>query len=120
VAKLGDVDHGAIIGGYFGLLLLSAMYISIGIFASSLTNNQIVAFLAALFIGIFFHILFQLMSSGNTGAIGGVLDYLSARTHFESLSRGVIDSRDLIYFGSFILGGLVLSQTMLSKRNWHN
>ena len=120
VARLGDVDHGAIIGGYFGLLLLSSMYISIGIFASSLTNNQIVAFLAALIIGLFFHILFQLMASGNTGVIGGILDYLSARSHFESLSRGVIDTRDLIYFGSFILGGLVLSQTMLSKRNWHN
>ncbi len=120
VARLGDVDHGAIIGGYFGLLLLSAMYISIGIFSSSLTNNQIVAFLIALCIGIFFHILFQLMASGSTGMIGGILDYLSARSHFESLSRGVIDSRDLIYFGSFILGGLVLSQTMLSKRNWHN
>jgi ABC-2 type transport system permease protein len=120
VARLGEVDHGAIIGGYFGLLLLSAMYISIGIFASSLTNNQIIAFLTALFIGMFFHILFQLMASGNTGVIGSILDFLSARTHFESLSRGVIDTRDLIYFGSFILGGLVLSQTMLSKRNWHN
>ncbi|MCK5207430.1 MAG: ABC transporter permease, partial [Cyclobacteriaceae bacterium] len=71
-------------------------------------------------IGIFFHILFQLMASGSTGMIGSILDYLSARSHFESLSRGVIDTRDLIYFGSFILGGLVLSQTMLSKRNWHN
>ncbi len=120
VAKLGNVDHGAIIGGYFGLLLMSAMYISIGIFSSSLTNNQIVAFLLALFIGIFFHILFQLMASGSTGMIGSIMDYLSVRTHFESLSRGVIDTRDLIYFGSFILAGLVLSQTMLSKRNWHN
>jgi ABC-2 type transport system permease protein len=120
ISMLGDVDHGAIIGGYFGLLLISSMYISIGIFTSSLTNNQIVAFLLALFVGIFFHILFQLMASGSTGMIGSILDYLSARTHFESLSRGVIDTRDLIYFGSFILGGLVLSQTMLSKRNWHN
>jgi ABC-2 type transport system permease protein len=120
ISMLGDVDHGAIIGGYFGLLLISSMYISIGIFASSLTNNQIVAFLIALIVGLFFHILFQLMASGSTGMIGSILDYLSARTHFESLSRGVIDTRDLIYFGSFILGGLVLSQTMLSKRNWHN
>jgi ABC-2 type transport system permease protein len=120
ISMLGDVDHGAIIGGYFGLLLISSMYISIGIFASSLTNNQIVAFLLALIVGLFFHILFQLMASGSTGMIGSILDYLSARTHFESLSRGVIDTRDLIYFGSFILGGLVLSQTMLSKRNWHN
>ena len=120
IANLGNVDHGAIIGGYFGLLLMSAMYISIGIFCSSLTNNQIVAFLLALFIGIFFHIIFQLMAAGSTGMIGSILDYLSVRTHFESLSRGVIDTRDLIYFGSFILAGLVLSQTMLSKRNWHN
>lgn len=119
VARLGDVDHGAIIGGYFGLLLMSSMYISIGLLASSLTNNQIVAFLSALFVGSFFHILFQFMSSGSTGTVGEVLNYLSVRTHFDSLSRGVIDSRDLIYFGSFILAGLVLSQTMLSKRNWH-
>ena len=120
VARLGNVDHGAIIGGYFGLILMSAMYISIGIFASSLTNNQIVAFLLALLIGIFFHILFEIMASGSTGIIGGVLDYLSVRTHFESLSRGVFDTRDLIYFASFILAGLVLSEAMLSKRNWHN
>lgn len=120
VARLGDVDHGAIIGGYFGLLLMSGMYISIGIFASSLTNNQIVAFLVALFIGALFHILFQFMASGTTGVVAGVLDYLSVRTHYDSLSRGVIDTRDLIYFGSFIIAGLVLSQTMLSKRNWHN
>jgi len=120
VARLGDVDHGAVIGGYFGLLLMSAMYISIGVFSSSLTNNQIVAFLVALFIGAFFHILFQFMSSSSTGFIGNIMDYLSVRTHYESLSRGVIDTRDLIYFGSFILAGLVLSQTMLSKRNWHN
>jgi ABC-2 type transport system permease protein len=119
VARLGDVDHGAIIGGYFGLLLMSAMYISIGILASSLTNNQIVAFLSALFVGSFFHILFQFMASGSTGTFGEILNYLSVRTHYDSLSRGVIDSRDLIYFGSFILAGLVLSQTMLSKRNWH-
>ena len=120
VARLGNVDHGAVIGGYFGLLLMSAMYISIGIFSSSLTNNQIVAFLTALFVGSFFHILFQFMGSGSTGMFAGILDYLSVRTHYDSLSRGVIDTRDLIYFGTFILTGLVLSQTMLSKRNWHN
>jgi ABC-2 type transport system permease protein len=120
VARLGNIDHGATTGGYFGLLLMSAMYVSIGIFASSLTNNQIIALLLALVMGFFFHIVFDLLASGSTGFVGGLFDYLSARTHYESLSRGVIDSRDLIYFGSFILGGLVLSQTMLSKRNWHD
>ena len=57
VASLGEIDHGATISGYLALLLMSAMYVSIGIFASSLTNNQIVAFLLALMIGIFFHFL---------------------------------------------------------------
>ena len=58
VAKIGDIDHGATICGYFSLLLMSAAYISIGLFSSSLTNNQIVAFLLALLIGICFHFLF--------------------------------------------------------------
>jgi ABC-2 type transport system permease protein len=118
VALLGNIDHGATIGGYVGLLLMSAMYISIGIFSSSITNNQIVAFLIALLIGIFFHILFDIMAASFTGGIGSVFDYLSARTHYESLSRGVFDTRDLIYYFSAIFIGLVLSETMLSKRNW--
>jgi len=118
VSMLGNVDHGATIGGYFGLLLMSSMYISIGIFSSSMTNNQIVAFLMALFIGIFFQILFDVMASNFTGTLGGIFDFLSARSHFESISRGVVDSRDILYYLTFIFGGLVLSETMLSKRNW--
>ena len=118
VANLGKIDHGASIGGYLGLMLFSAMYISIGIFASSITSNQIVAFLLALFIGIFFHILFDVISSQMTGVLGDIFNYLSARTHFESISRGVVDSRDILYFLSVIFAGLLLSETMLSKRNW--
>lgn len=120
ISQLGTVDHGAIIGGYMGLLLLSAGYISIGIFASSITSNQIVAFLVALLIGIFFQLLFDIMGYSLRGGIGGVLNYLSMRTHFDSLSRGVIDSRDLIYFFSVILTGLTISQAMISKRNWQS
>jgi ABC-2 type transport system permease protein len=118
VASLGHIDHGATIGGYMGLLLFSAMYISIGIFSSSLTNNQIVSFLLALFVGIFFHILFDIISTNLTGLMGDVFNYLSTRTHFESVSRGVIDTRDIIYFFSVILIGLILSESQLSKRNW--
>lgn len=120
VAILGNIDHGATLGGYFGLLMISAMYISIGIFSSSLTSNQIVAFLLALLIGIFFHILADIMASSFTGTLGSFFDYLSARTHYESLSRGVFDTRDLIYYFTFIFLGLVLSETMLSKRNWQH
>jgi ABC-2 type transport system permease protein len=118
VAHLGKIDHGATIGGYLGLMLFSAMYISIGLFSSSITNNQIVAFLLALFVGIFFHILFDVISAQMTGMLGNIFNYLSARTHFESISRGVVDSRDILYFLSIIFVGLLLSETMLSKRNW--
>ncbi|MFY0628164.1 MAG: ABC transporter permease subunit [Reichenbachiella sp.] len=118
VSNLGSVDHGAIIGGYLALLLLSAGYISIGILASSLTNNQIVAFLIALSVGIFFQLLFDIIGFSMQGSIGNLFNYLSMRTHFDSLSRGVIDSRDIIYFATLILLGLSFSQSILSKRNW--
>lgn len=118
VSKLGSVDHGAIIGGYFGLLLLSSAYVSLGIFISSLTNNQIVAFLITLAIGICFHWIFGKVASSSTGFIAGIFNYLDAQNHFQSLARGVVDSRDIIYFASFIFTGLFLSQTVLSKRNW--
>ena len=120
VSKLGSVDHGSIVGGYLGLILLSAGYVSIGIFASALTNNQIVAFLVALLIGIFFQLLFDMMGYGLRGTLGGVFNYLSMRAHFASISRGVIDTRDLIYFASIVLCGLTMSQAILSKRNWQS
>lgn len=117
VWNLGPVDHGSVISGYLGLILMSATYISIGIYTSSITNNQIVAFLLAILIGIFFHIIFDVLAGSLTGNIGGIFSYLSLSTHFESVSRGVIDSKDLVYFFSLIFLGLILSETSLSKRN---
>ena len=120
ISQLGNIDDGAVIGGYLGLILLSASYISIGLFASSITQNQIVAFLAAIFIGVFFHIVFGVISSSVRGFFGELFNYLSMSTHFESMSRGVVDSRDLIYFFSIIAIGVLLSQVALSKRNWQS
>lgn len=117
VWKLGPVDHGSVWTGYLGLLLMSATYISIGIYTSSITNNQIVAFLLALFIGIFFHVIFDVLANTFTGTLGGIMSYLSVSSHYESISRGVIDSKDLIYFFSIIFLGLVLSELSLAKRN---
>ncbi len=116
VSQLGPIDHGAVWSGYFGLLLMSAAYISIGIFASSISNNQIVGFLLALFIGIFFHIIFSMLAGNLPGMLGNIFDYLSLSTHFESVSRGVIDSRDLIYFASIILLGLFGAQAVMEKK----
>jgi ABC-2 type transport system permease protein len=117
IAKIGNLDVGGTICGYLALILMSAAYTSIGMFASSITNNQIVAFLSALFIGLFFHIIFEVLASGTTGLIGQVINSLSLSYHFESLSRGVVDSKDLVYFGSIIFMGLFLSEVALSRRN---
>ena len=116
VANIGNLDNGGVICGYLGLFLMSAAYISIGIYASSITNNQIVAFLTALFIGIFFHIIFDVMSSTVHGFIGEIFHYMSLSVHFESISRGVVDTKDIIYFVSLVFLGLYLAEHTLSRR----
>ncbi len=116
VASLGPIDHGAVWSGYLGLILMSAAYISIGIFTSSITTNQIVSYLLALFIGIFFQIIFSMLASSFSGLIGGILNFLSVSTHFDSISRGVIDTKDIIYFLSLIFLGLILTEANLSRK----
>ncbi|HOI33231.1 MAG: ABC transporter permease [Bacteroidales bacterium] len=115
VASLGNMDHGATITGYIGLLLISAAYISIGLFASSLTNNQIVGFLLALAIGILFHFIFSLLSMSSGGVLATIFDYLSISTRFDSLSRGVIDTGDLVFFFSLIFLALTATEAILQR-----
>ncbi len=115
VASLGKIDHGAVITGYLGLILMSAAYISIGIFTSSISNNQIIGFLLALTIGIMFQFLFSLIGQGTGGIVGEVLDYLSVTTHFDSVKRGVLDSKDIIFFCSLIFLGLVSTEAVLTR-----
>jgi ABC-2 type transport system permease protein len=117
ISSIGNMDLGAVVCGYLGLMLMSAAYISIGLWASSITRNQIVAYLMSLFIGIFFHLLFHLLANGIPGIAGRVFSSLSMRTHFDSISRGVLDSGDLVYFFSLIVLGLFLSEVSLAKRN---
>lgn len=115
VARLGNIDHGATIMGYVGLLFLSATYISIGLFASSISNNQIVGFLLALAISILFHFVFGFLANAAGGFISELLYYLSLSAHFESISRGVVDSKDIIYFLSIIFISLVGTEAVLQK-----
>lgn len=117
LSYIGNLDAGEILCGYTGLALMSGAYISIGLYASSLTNNQIVAFLLSLSIGMFFHIIFGVLASSFTGLVAQVFSTLSLSNHFESISRGVVDTRDLIYFGSIIFIGLFLAELSLTKRN---
>jgi len=116
IATLGNVDHAAVITGYLGLLLMSSAYIGIGLFASSMTTNQIVSFLFALAIGIAFHALFDILSVSVGGALAVFFSELSLSQHFYSISRGVIDSADLIYFISLTLLGLYFAELNISKR----
>jgi ABC-2 type transport system permease protein len=117
---IGNLDAGEVILGYGGLVFLSAAYISIGIYASSITSNQIVAFLLTLFTGLFFQIIFGVLAGNLTGAAGGFFNYLSMSGHFESIARGVLDTRDLIYFGSIVVVGLYLAELTLTRRNANN
>lgn len=116
VAQLGNIDHGSTICGYLGLLLLSASYISIGLFASSLTNNQIVAFLLAFFLCALFAFLFSFVGRFFTGFLGDTIRMFSLTEHFGNMARGVIDLKDLVYFFTIILLGLSLSEWQIAKR----
>jgi len=117
IANIGNLDLGQVICGYIGLLLMSAAYISIGLYASSITQNQIVAFLSSLFIGLFFHLIFGVLANNFGGVLSTIFNTLSMTDHFESISRGILDSRDLIYFLSIVFIGLFLSELSLTKRN---
>jgi len=83
LASIGNLDIGEVLCGYLGLALLSAAYISIGLYASSLTSNQIVAFLSALFIGLFFHLIFDVLANSSSGFLGETFSTLSLSNHFE-------------------------------------
>jgi len=117
VAKLGPLDKGPALGGYFGLLLLGGTYVSIGVMASSFTRNQVVALIIA------FGICFPLFLFGKIlpfvpEKLQGIVAFLSTDTHFENVSRGVIDTRDLVYYASVIAVTLLIATTSLESRKW--
>jgi len=117
VSFLGPVDHSAVWCGYLGLMLMSAAYISIGIFSSSLSSSQIVAFLVALFVGVFFHFLFGLLAQ-SVGALGRFFEYLSVTSHYQSVVRGVLDSRDVIFFLSLVVTGIFCAGVVMIRRKF--
>lgn len=119
-APVGNLDAGAAMGSYIGLLLLGASFASIGVFASSLTNNQIVAFLLAVFLCFFCYTAFDYLSKLNVfyASIDNFVEALGIQVHYASVSRGVLDSRDVLYFFSFIALFILLTQTALESRKW--
>lgn len=114
---LGPVDFGSIISAYIGLLLMSGLYIGIGIFASSLTENQVIAFIIS-FLIIFILFMMNKILMFVPAPIVPIIEYLSSDYHFSSITRGVIDTKDLIYYFSGIYIMLLLTKTSLGARKW--
>jgi ABC-2 type transport system permease protein len=117
IALLGNADAGPIIGGYLGLLLMSGAYLALGLFASSLTQNQIVAFIIAIAIIFVLFMLDKILFFVPAG-LATIFEYLSIDYHFNNIARGVIDSRDVIYYLSLIALGLTLASHMITRRKW--
>jgi len=115
VASLGDLDFGATLGGYLGLLLLGTATGAVGIFASSITKNQVVAFILSF--GIIFTLyLIDKVTPFVPGWMAGVLQYLGTDFHYRNLLRGVIDTRDILYYASLTIFACVLTSYTLSRR----
>nr|WP_255563738.1 gliding motility-associated ABC transporter permease subunit GldF [Mucilaginibacter rivuli] len=114
---VGNIDTGAVIGSYIGLFLLGSSFTAIGIFASSITNNQIIAFTVAVFLSFFAFSGFDSLS-GLLSLQNYALQDFGINEHYQSISRGVLDTRDLIYFLSFIAVFLTITKTILGGRKW--
>ncbi len=115
VSLLGDLDFGATVGGYLGLFLLGTTCGAIGIFASSLTRNQIVAFILGFAI-IFVLFLLDKITTFVPGTLAGVLQYLGIDFHYQNLLRGVIDTRDVLYYLSMTAFAFLLTAYTLARR----
>ena len=119
VAALGNPDEGPIIGSYLGVLLMGGAYLAIGLFISSLTENQIIAFIISIVV-IFLLIIIgeDLLLFAIPGFFVPIFKYLSLSAHFDSIGRGVIDSRDLFYYFSVIGFFLYLNVRKLETGKW--
>ena len=115
----GNIDAGAVIGSYLGLVLMGSAFVSIGLFASSLSKNQIIAFTVSVVLSFFafsgFDSISQVLSFQN---VNSYLTNLGINQHYQSISRGVLDTRDLMYFISFSALFLVFTKTILGGRKW--
>ncbi|MDP2721909.1 MAG: gliding motility-associated ABC transporter permease subunit GldF [Bacteroidales bacterium] len=116
---LGNVDSGSIWGSYIGLLFLGAAFTSIGIFTSSISDNQVISFVIAGLLSAFLYLGFEMIYSFSLfGPIDLFIRSLGISAHYSSLSRGVIDTRDVVYFLSTIALFLFLTKFSLARRKW--
>ncbi len=115
----GSPDTGVLIGSYLGTLFLGASYIAIGMWLSAFTDNQIIAFILAIAVTFFFYIIGEpFVLQKMPSFIAGIMDQLGVGTHYESMTRGVLDTRDLLYFVSFIGFFLFLNVRQIAARRF--
>jgi ABC-2 type transport system permease protein len=115
----GNIDVGATWGSYVGLFFLASCFVAIGIFSSAITDNQIVSFIVSMFLCYCFYSIFDLLANFNLlGTFDSVVASLGINAHYISISRGVIDSRDILYFLSFITAFIWGTKTVFSSRKW--
>lgn len=115
----GNLDQGGTWGSYIGLLFLGAGFVAIGIFASAISNNQIVSFLVAVFLCGFMYTGFEFIYNLSIfGSVGLFINRLGINAHYTGMSRGVIDTRDVLYFLSLIAIFLMLTRFRLERRKW--
>ncbi|MFC1613174.1 ABC transporter permease subunit [Patescibacteria group bacterium] len=119
VSRIGNMDWGVVIGGYIGAILMGGAYISLGLFISSLTKNQIIAFLIGIVscFGVFIigaDFVLQKMNS----SVVPLFQFLSVGYHFNNIGKGILDSRNIIYYLSFIFIFLYLNTKSVESRNW--
>lgn len=115
VSFLGEVDPGPVIGGYLGSLLLGAAYTAIGLLTSALTSNQIIAYIFGTLLCFSLTLVNQLLFFVPE-ALVQVVQYLGASHHFQNIAKGVIDSRDLVYFLSIVFVSLYLTRVMIQDK----
>jgi len=119
LTQLGDLDLGPIIGSYLGALGLGAAYLSLGMFMSSLTKNQIVALILGITACFVFFVIGQdFIITGAPKVVAAFLSYLSVGWHFENITRGLIDTKDIFYYLSFSYFWLWLNVKVLEGRKW--
>ncbi len=115
----GNLDIGGMWGSYIGLLFLGASFVAVGIFSSSVTNNPIISFILAVFLSLIFYIGFDFVYSLDLfGSIDLLVKSLGINAHYTSMSRGVVDTRDLIYFVSLTVFFVLLTKLSLESRKW--
>ena len=116
---IGNIDTGGMWGSYIGLFFLASGFVAIGVFSSSITENQIISFIVAVFLCFFFYLGFDSISNLSLlGKVDAFIIQLGIQEHYISMSRGVIDTRDVVYFFSLAAFFLLLTKTVLESRKW--